>query len=517
MIGTVNLRIPSTVPFRRPKWVLAAILCIYMVLASGIALTRFPWADEGYFAGPGINLVRHGYMGTAVMEPEVKWSAFAPFLPLRMDKHTYWHPPLYFVAQATWYRVFGASLFSMRYLSVAWGGIALLSTFVLVRLLTKDDSVSLLATTMVGVDFLFLNSAAVGRMDMMAVALALTAYVLYLSLRERHLPLAFVLGHAFVTASGLTHANGVLPLAAMVFLNVFYDYKRITLRLLLLGSIPYVIGGIGWGIYIMHDPEAFLTQFGTNMRVYPPSASIFQSLRKEVVDQYLEPYGFSSGTSLLSKLKIITLLTYLTGIVGVIVSPLRREAGIKTLLSILAIYVLIMTFGVGHKTWSYSVWVIPIYAALFAAWFVRCWRNEIVSHSILRPLLGVVIALQLAICCFQIVKDPYRKVYLPAMERVRLLDDGSGFIMGSAEIAFGLGFSERIVDDANLGFVTGKDPIVIVMNSWYWSRSELKEAENPGLYHYLKNSVPKEFEKVFENEVYKIYAKRAHAGRRTPS
>jgi uncharacterized membrane protein len=134
-------------------------------------------------------------MGALVMETDIRQSAFAPFVPLRMSERTYWHPPLYFLALGGWFKIFGASLVSMRLLSVAWGAVALLATFSLVRILTRDDAVALLPTGLAGIDFLFIHSAAVGRMDMMSLVLALSAYASRLALRKRNFSWAVLTGH----------------------------------------------------------------------------------------------------------------------------------------------------------------------------------------------------------------------------------------------------------------------------------------------------------------------------------
>lgn len=498
----------SSLLSRRLGWAVTGILGVYAVMAIGIAMTRVPWVDEAWFAGPGINLVENGHMGTLVLETDVTQSPFAPFVPLRMNERTYWQPPLYFVAQGAWYKIFGASLVSLRLLSVAWGVVALLATFSLVRLLTRDDAVALLATGLAGVDFLFVNSAGVGRMDMMSVALALSAFASYLALRERSLPWALLTGHALVAASGMTHGNGILALAGLLVLHVTYDLKKVNLRLVLTAAIPYVAGAIAWGAYILLDSEAFLTQFGTTLKSYP-LGTLWDSLRQLVVHQYMEPYGLSAESTPISRLKMLILAAYVTGVVGVLVSPLRRAHGVKTLTRLSAVYMVLLTFMIGHKTWSYAVWLLPFYTSLLSVWFIRCWRERIVRREVLGVALTGLVALQIAICCNQIVKAPYLRNYLPAMDVVRKLDDGTGFIMGSAEIAFALGFSERVVDDPNLGFATGKEPSIIVMNDYYSGRIGLSErSANPGLHDYLNDVVSRRFEKVFQNEMYQIYARR---------
>lgn len=491
----------------RTRWALIGILCVYTAMAVGISITRVPWVDEAWFAGPGINLVERGHMGTSVLETDTTRSAFTPFVPLRMREHTYWHPPLYFLAEGAWFKVFGSSLYSLRFLSVAWGALALFATFSLVRLLVRDDATALLATGLAGVDFLFVNCVTVGRMDSMSVALALSSYASYLALRERHLAWALLAGHTLVAASGMTHGNGILALAGMLLLHAIYDGKRVSVRRVLISAIPYVLGATAWGWYILRDLEAFVTQFGTTLKSYPLGGP-WDSLKQLAVHQYLEPYGFSSESTAISGLKVLILAVYVVGVIGVLVSPQRRFPGVKTLTRLFALYFVILTFAIGHKTWSYAIWLLPYFASLLAVWFMRCWRERIVRRAVLGVFLSGFVALQIAICGNQLYMAPYFRTYLPAMEVARKLDDGSGFIMGSAEIAFALGFGKRVVDDPNMGFATGKQPSLIVMNDYYFGRiGVLKREENPGLYDYLNAVIGGRYEKVFENGMYMIYVR----------
>src|SRR5438105_616436 len=103
---------------------IAAIFVVYLALAGATLLTRKPWCDEGWFASPAWNLVERGHMGTTVyVVPDTIYP--------RLDRLTYWMPPLHFLAQAAVFRVAGPGIFQMRFISLVSGAVLVAATFVL--------------------------------------------------------------------------------------------------------------------------------------------------------------------------------------------------------------------------------------------------------------------------------------------------------------------------------------------------------------------------------------------------
>src|SRR3954470_20180497 len=134
---------------RRWKLVLAAILTISVLLSGAFALTKRPWCDEAWFASPAYNLINLGSMGTSILDPH--GFTYAPDLKA-IDRFTFWVMPAYFVAQAAWYKIVGFGLFSMRSLSIAWSVVALLSWFVIMRWITGNRNLALLAVLLLGTE-----------------------------------------------------------------------------------------------------------------------------------------------------------------------------------------------------------------------------------------------------------------------------------------------------------------------------------------------------------------------------
>ena len=155
-------------------WLLLLVsLVLFVALACGIAATKAPWCDEGWFANAAYNLAFKGYMGSNIQEPS---GHFLNSYLKGIREHTYVVVPYDLVSLSGWYRLFGFSLFTTRTHSILWGSVALVSLFVLVLTASGDRMVALLATALCSLDVTFLWGAADGRIDMMCVAFLMASY-----------------------------------------------------------------------------------------------------------------------------------------------------------------------------------------------------------------------------------------------------------------------------------------------------------------------------------------------------
>ena len=98
----------SAIVDKYPKLLLAGILILYLVLAVACARTLMPWADEEWFAGPALNLMTKGYMGTPVLDPTASWNTRDLTL---VDRYTYWIMPLYPFSETLWFQIVPFGLF----------------------------------------------------------------------------------------------------------------------------------------------------------------------------------------------------------------------------------------------------------------------------------------------------------------------------------------------------------------------------------------------------------------------
>src|SRR5438046_10558438 len=72
----------------RAIWVFSIVT--YLTLASGTAMTRQPYGDEGELASPAYNIVHRGHLEVTQWERA------------RQSHKAYWMPPMFFFAQAVW-------------------------------------------------------------------------------------------------------------------------------------------------------------------------------------------------------------------------------------------------------------------------------------------------------------------------------------------------------------------------------------------------------------------------------
>lgn len=262
----------------------AALLLV--ALAAGTIRSLRPWVDEAWYGTPAWTLVERGYMGTPSLD-------VGPTGMQRIDHYSYWIMPLYPLVQAAWYIVAPFSLMSMRVLSVVFVliGVACFSLFVLH--LTRDAATATLSFALLCCDYIVVTAAGIGRPDALAFACCAASFAIYVVLRENHLAWALFAGNAFAVASGLTHPNGgLLTVAGLSVLALFFDRHRLRPALLGVAALPYLVGAVGWGAYIFQDPTAFRSQYGFQTAgrfdglIHP-----FAAISAEIHTRYLNNMG----------------------------------------------------------------------------------------------------------------------------------------------------------------------------------------------------------------------------------
>ena len=346
------------------------LLVVFAALCVGTSLTKRPWSDEGWFAGAGYNLAFHGKPGTLVLEPRGYREG--------IDRYTYWTAPLYYPLQAGWYRLVGFSLFSMRTLSTVFGLILIAAVFFFTRGLFNDEAVAMLTAALLSFDYVVVMGGSFGRMDIICTAFGWAALGAYFLLREKNVPVALLVGQTLVVLSGLTHFLGIIYFFAFWFIVVYFDRSKLSLRTVLLSFLPYFIGAIAWGAYIMQAPELFMIQFGGNAQDGGRLALLadpVSAITKEITERYVVAYGLAShsaGSSGPVWLKSLVLFAYLIGL-GIVLSTrqLRSCRGTHIVLVLLAIFFVIMTLLDGQKLSYYLLNIVPIYSIILAVAMVH--------------------------------------------------------------------------------------------------------------------------------------------------
>ncbi|HEY0100197.1 MAG TPA: glycosyltransferase family 39 protein [Pyrinomonadaceae bacterium] len=489
---------------------LLLVTLVYLALAVGSARTKSPWSDEAWFAQAGLNLATRGEMTTPVLE-----TTGTNFKGL--DRHTYWIMPLHLVTQAGWYKVFGFSLLSMRVLSVVFGVLALFSWYFIVGNLSGNQKIALLAFVLLAFDYIFVMAASFGRGDMMSAALGAAGLAAYLSLRERNFNWAILASQSLIAACGLTHPNGgVAFFFGLLFLTLYFDRTRLNWRHLGLAAIPYLLGALGWGAYILQAPSDFMAQFTANASTGGRMSGLtspLSAIKNEITLRYLTAFGLGAHTSGSSGpiwLKSLVLLAYIVALAGCLsVRSIRAHKGYRALLILTGIFFLVLTFFDGQKLSFYLVHIVPLYTALLAVWIYWCYSKRFVPRWLLALCVCGLLAIQLGGLLYRMKLNVYQKSYLAATSFIAAHAKEDSMVMGSAVLGFELGY-ERIVDDVRFGFRSGKRPDFIVINDVYEETIRYYRAGGEGaeLAAHVNNLLNEEYELVYDRNFYQIYARR---------
>ena len=115
---------------------------------------------------------------------------------------------------------------------------------------------------------------------------------------------------------------------------------------------------------------------------------------------------------------------------------------------------------------------------------------------------------QMATTGRRVSQRAYSTIYLATTDYLKAHAQGKGVIMGSAELAFELGYADNLVDDPRLGFRSGKRPNFIVIDkNRYDEWIPQYEQREPETYRYIRGMMDGEFHQVLENDGYRIYAR----------
>jgi 4-amino-4-deoxy-L-arabinose transferase-like glycosyltransferase len=490
-------------------WFCFAVV-VFLTLSIGSSLTHRPQIDDGLFANPALNLATDGTFGTTVLETEN-----SPLV--RINERTFWVMPAFLLNVAAFFKVFGFSLFAMRLVSVFWGSVLLASCFLMIKKLSGSQTIALFGLLLLACDYVVLDNASSGRMDMMSAALGFAALAAFLALRERNLLAAILASQTLVVASGLTHPNGIMPFAGLLFLTVYFDRRKIGLQHIAVALAPYLVGGAAFAWWILQDAEAFRAQFvdnvvmGGRMKGFGSPAMGFV---REFTDRYPQAFGLgnvSGGHSAPVYLKSLILIGYAVGLLGALLTrELRANRNYRALLVLTGIYFVVMSLIDGQKETPYLIHIVPFYLALLALWLDWAWRRQVVPKPLIAfGLLGF-LALQTGGMMLRISKNTFSEVYQPAIDFLKANATEKDVIMGGAELGFGLKFPPNLISDGRFGYATGKRPKFIVFDDAARGSWEESKEFAPELYEYIPRLLNDEYTPVYENAAYKIYERRTN-------
>jgi hypothetical protein len=480
------------------------ILAVYLGLGLTNVLTKAPWSDEAWFGNPAYNLAYHGFMGTTVLDPAS--STWKSVKLTGIDMHTYWVMPLNLLFNALAFRIFGFSILPMRLLSLAWGFAALVAWGVVLWKLTGQKLLTFAGVGLTAIDYHFLAQAADGRMDVMAVALGWSGVAAYLVLRERRFPLAIAASQTLAALALFTHPNAIMLVLILACTSLWLDAKRVRIACVVIAAIPYFAIAVGWGLYILQKPGDFAVQFLGNAAGRGPTITTpVAALRLEITNRYLASYGIASWSSLAGRMNVIPLLFFLASVaVCLLIPSIRRHRPYRLLLLWTAIVVFFLAEFEGLKTPFYLIYVTPLFTALLVIATGWIWSERPKWRLALSGLLAVFCLLQISRTLIADSRHPRQATYDPAVQYLRAQFNPRTFIMGGAELIFGLGPDWNILDDVRLGYNTGRKPDVIVIDPGWDDRIQALKLESPAIHEFVAHRLEAEFREVYNHGGYRI-------------
>ena len=215
------------------------------------------WPDEAIYASIVENMNQNGKIATQI------WSDLIP----GVQEKVLWNPPLYFIILRFWGVFFGNSLESQRLLSIIFGALIIIFSYVIGKLILNKQSIWLvwLSTIGIALDFHFRRGARLSRPEPIALALILLACVLLLKswrLKNFHQQVIVTIFAGFIVGiSSLLHPLTlaiIVPVALLLLTLAFPNRSKVVLFFIFL--ITSVAPFLFWLTSIIPVFELYLTQ-----------------------------------------------------------------------------------------------------------------------------------------------------------------------------------------------------------------------------------------------------------------
>jgi len=495
-----------------PRRVVLLGISAFLLLGAARLYTKRPFVDEGWFAASAMNILQNHHTGIQVADPLENAVLADQPLP-GIDQHLYTWMPTQEALMAGWYWLFGFSLFVLRANALLWGLVALLAWWRVARFLIGDDICAALATLLIGIDYVFIDAASDGRMDMMCMALWAAALAVYLELRTSRLGTAILLSQSLVVLSCLTHPIGAVGFLCLVVLTLSLDLKRLRPFHLGLAALPYLAAALAVAAYVGSDFGVFWAQFsvGIGKRV-GSSGTLLGSLVGEVrryIVAYFPPYARHG----LGALRLLVPLAFVGAIAFVLTSAaLRRTTKLLVLLTaVAAIGLCVIDHG---KLPYYLVNVTPLYCLVLATSLVWGFRGRPTSRWMALVVCAVFLVLQISWIAGAVIRDPFHKSFLPMTDFLQKQLTPDATVTASPELCFIFGFDpKRIRDHALLGYASGSyATFIVISQNVYGTAFEGFRKKRPQLAAYIDRTLGQCYERIYQSDFYEIYRRRDEIG-----
>ena len=241
-------------------------------------------------------------------------------------------------------------------------------------------------------------------------------------------------------ASGLRTRTASFS-AGLVLITLYFDRRRLRLAHAWVAAMPYLVGALGWGLYILEDPTSFVEQFAMNSR----DGGRLDGLKAPwvgVANEFLKRYPHAFGLGLNSAghsgpiyLKSLMLVPYAAAVVWAFASRgVRRHASYRALLMLGVLYFLILSLIDGQKETPYRFTSSPSTSRCSHSFCGACWRLAPRCSPLLVMCLAGSLALEMGGDASTHQAAHQSKLYQPTIAFPRRNSDAATQITGSSAL-----------------------------------------------------------------------------------
>jgi hypothetical protein len=482
-------------------WGLVAVLVVYVISAAAVAKARVPWSNEAWAANPAATFAAHGYFGTPILASEGTW--------LRgIDRRTYWSMPLHPLLLGLWFRVFGAGLTQQLAFSISCGAVSVAAVFALtsglLRAYPQSASLAVIPAALLAAHMPFLEAAANGRMEILCLTFGLCSYAAFFLYAKRPW-----VSHAFAACAVFTHPCGLLFVVGLLFC-MWRSHSWPGFQ----SALPYLLLAAGWAAYIAQAPADFRSQFLGNLSGFAGEyngrsrvsglAHPIDAVRAELRLRYLEPLAFNGVKP--SPRAASFVFALLLVVAAIAFQPLRRREALL-LPAVWLLHASILALFEGMKFFNYLIFssaiLVTAGGVIASLWIGR----RIKGWVVVSVVTGVLIVLGPLMAWRFSQRDSARRQYEQIAQILESQPHGTE-IAAPAEFAYRLGFDGRFRDDVRLGFLSHREPQVVVLGIWYRQWAQRASERDPALAAYYRQLLTERLHLVFRGDEYEVYTRR---------
>ncbi len=432
-----------------------ALLAAFVVLASLLALTRFPQSDEGHFANAGY-LVAQGQLPAMPM-----WADWIPSLADRAMINM----PLYYYVLGAWYTLFDPTLVSARLLSVVIGAAGIVGWSLVGWQLASRTIPYWLALGVFALNYDLINFSSV-RYDILAVSLAGWA-VAWFGLHRDRVSVASGGAGIFAALACLSHPYGVLAYLGVGVMILHAGWRSFLTPRLLWLVVPGAVALLMLAAWIYPDWELFQVQLRENAagRV-SDDAGPFALIWNDIRIRYLERYAGFGSAGLAAKVRLPMLLSYLAALAicaGYAIRSRDRRPAMLVVAWVLVL-VLFLAFAEQWHLYVYLAYLIPVLVVAQIVAAARMlgsprplWRRAAIGWLAANALFAV------GLTGARVASRELQSTYVPAAALLGCVTVPGETVLSGGEFGPVHAFGLDIRNDTRLRSLESHPPVVIVL------------------------------------------------------